>query len=129
MDCQSLPFLGWRMSSTSNRPSSSNTVSVGGLVNLPRDKVALDDGRFEVLLIRQPKNGKDWQSILTALTTLELGEDGAVVGFQTGEVTFTCDAPVAWTVDGEFGGEQAVTHIHSHTRAIAIASGAGPMPS
>ena len=103
-----------------------NTVSVGGLVNLPRDKVSLDDGKFEVLLIRQPKNGKDWQSILTALTTLELGEDGAVVGFQTGEVTFTCDAPVAWTVDGEFGGEQAVTHIHSRRRAVTIASG-GPL--
>ena len=46
-----------------------NTVSVGGLVNLPRDKVRLDDGLFEVLLIRQPKTAKDWQSILTALTT------------------------------------------------------------
>ena len=43
-----------------------NTVSVGGLVNLPRDKVLLDDGRFEVILIRQPKTAKDWQSILTA---------------------------------------------------------------
>ena len=46
-----------------------NTVSVGGLVNLPRDKVRLDDGRFEVILIRRPENGRDWQSILTALTT------------------------------------------------------------
>lgn len=100
-----------------------NTVSVGGLVNLPRDKVRLDDGLFEVILIRQPKTGKDWQSILTALTTLELGEDGAVVGFSAGEITFTCDAPVAWTVDGEFGGEQAVTTIHNQTRAITMACG------
>ena len=100
-----------------------NTVSVGGLVNLPRDKVQLDDGRFEVILIRQPKNGKDWQSILTALTTLELGEDGAVVGFEAGEVTFTCDTPVAWTVDGEFGGEQEVTHVKCLPQALTMASG------
>ena len=101
-----------------------NTVSVGGLVNLPRDKVLLDDGRFEVILIRQPKNAKDWQSILTALTTLELGEDGAVVGFSAGDITFTCDTPVAWTVDGEFGGEQEVTHVTCRPRALTIACGA-----
>ena len=104
-----------------------NTVSVGGLVNLPRDKVLLDDGRFEVILIRQPKTAKDWQSILTALTTLELSKDGegAVVGFSAGEVTFTCDAPVAWTVDGEFGGEQQVTTVKNLPRALTIACGAG----
>lgn len=100
-----------------------NTVSVGGLVNLPRDKVRLDDGLFEVLLLRQPKTPKDWQSILTALTTLELDEDGAVVGFPASEVTFTCDQSVAWTVDGEFGGEQAVTTVRNQTRAITMACG------
>lgn len=102
-----------------------NTVSVGGLVNLPRDKVLLDDGRFEVILIRQPKTAKDWQSILTALTTLELSKDGegAVVGFSAGEVTFTCDAPVAWTVDGEFGGEQQITTVRNLPRALTIACG------
>ena len=104
-----------------------NTVSVGGLVNLPRDKVLLDDGRFEVILIRQPKTAKDWQSILTALTTLELSKDGegAVVGFSAEEVTFTCDAPVAWTVDGEFGGEQQITTVKTLPRALTIACGAG----
>lgn len=100
-----------------------NTVSVGGLVNLPRDKVLLDDGRFEVILIRQPKNGKDWQSILTALTNLEMAEDGAVVGFSAEEITFACDKPLAWTVDGEFGGEQEVTHVRCLSRALAIACG------
>lgn len=100
-----------------------NTVSVGGLVNLPRDKVLLDDGRFEVILIRQPKNGKDWQSILTALTSLQMVEDGAVTGFSAGDVTFTCGQPVAWTVDGEFGGEQAVTHVKNLPQALTMACG------
>lgn len=100
-----------------------NTVSVGGLVNLPRDKVLLDDGRFEVILIRQPKTPKDWQSILTALTTLQMVEDGAVVGFSASEITFNSDAPVAWTVDGEFGGEQAVTAVKNLPRALMMACG------
>ena len=102
-----------------------NTVSVGGLVNLPRDKVRLDDGLFEVILIRQPKTPKDWQDILTALTTLELAGDGdgAVVGLQAEEITFTCDRPVAWTVDGEFGGEQAVTVVKNLPGALTMACG------
>ena len=100
-----------------------NTVSVGGLVNLPRDMVRLDDGLFEVILIRQPRTIEDWQSILTALTTMEPDEDGAVLAFPAGEVTFTCDQSVAWTVDGEFGGEQTVTTVRNRTRAITMACG------
>ena len=103
-----------------------NTVSVGGLVNLPRDMVRLDDGLFEVILLRQPRTIEDWQSILTALTTLEPDEDGAVLAFSTGEVTFACDQSVAWTVDGEFGGEHTVTTVRNQTRAITMACGIGP---
>ena len=102
-----------------------NTVSVGGLVSLPRDKVLLDDGRFEVILIRRPENGKDWQSILTTLTTLELAQDGAVTGFAASEITFECGQSTAWTLDGEFGGEQAVTHVKNLPQAITIACGPG----
>ena len=87
------------------------------------DKVLLDDGRFEVILIRQPKTPKDWQSILTALTTLQMAEDGAVVGFSASEITFASDVPVAWTVDGEFGGEQAVTTVKNLPRALMMACG------
>ena len=100
-----------------------NTVSVGGLVNLPRDVVRLDDGLFEVILIRLPRTIEDWQSILTALTAMEPDEDGAVVAFPASEVTFTCDQSVAWTVDGEFGGEHAVTTVRNQARAITMACG------
>ena len=100
-----------------------NTVSVGGLVNLPRDMVRLDDGLFEVILIRQPKTLEDWQSILAALNTMEPSENGAVVAFPAGEVTFTCDRDVAWTVDGEFGGEHTVATVRNQTRAITMACG------
>lgn len=100
-----------------------NTVSVGGLVNLPRDKVCLDDGLFEVLLIRQPKSIEDWQSILVALTTQEMVEGGAVIGFTAGEVTFTCERSVAWTVDGEFGGQRTVTQVKNLQKELVLACG------
>jgi diacylglycerol kinase family enzyme len=100
-----------------------NTVSVGGLVNLPKDKVQLDDGVFEVLLIRQPKNPKDWQDILAALTTQTLVDGGAVIGFPASRVTFTCDQSVSWTLDGEFGGERKVTVIENVNQAYLLACG------
>ncbi len=100
-----------------------NTVSVGGMVNLSRELVRLDDGKFEVLLVRMPKTPEDWQSVLAALNLHELTETGAVVGFTASEVTFTCDELVAWTVDGEFGGAQTVTTVVNHPRAVSIVYG------
>lgn len=98
-----------------------NTASVGGVLSLPRDKVKLDDGEFEVLLVRQPKSSSDWQSILTALSKKDVVQDGAVVGFTANEVTFRCDKPVAWTVDGEFGGKREETVVTNLYRAVQIA--------
>lgn len=103
----------------------SNTLSVGGMMSLPRDEVKLDDGKFEVLLVRPPKTPKDWQSILASLNAQEAErEDGAVTGFTASQVTFRCDRPVAWTVDGEFGGEREETAIRNLPRALTIACGA-----
>ena len=102
----------------------SNTLSVGGVMSLPKDEVKLDDGKFEVLLVRPPKTPKDWQSILASLNAQKAErEDGAVVGFAAREVSFRCDRPVAWTVDGEFGGEREVTRIRNLPRALTIACG------
>ena len=100
-----------------------NTVSVGGLLNLPKNMVKLDDGLFEVLLVRTPKNPADLQSILLSLTTQNLAEGGPVVGFPAGRVTFTCDEPLPWTLDGEFGGEHSVTTIENQQRAFVLACG------
>lgn len=101
----------------------SNTVSVGGLVNLPKEMVQLDDGLFEVILIRQPKNAKDWQDILTSLTTQKLMDGGMVTGFAARKVTFTSAEPVSWTLDGEFGGERTVTAVENLPQAFVLACG------
>lgn len=98
-----------------------NTVSMGGVFSLPRELVRLDDGQFEVILIRKPQTAKDWQSILTMLGKPELRLEGAVIAFHADEVTFRSDAPVAWTVDGEFGGERKETAVKNLHRAIHIA--------
>lgn len=100
-----------------------NTVSVGGLVKLPSDRVKLDDGQFEVLLVRKPKTPADYSNVIRALTTQSVPEDSPLVAFTASQVTFTCDEPLPWTVDGEFGGEHCVTHIENHRQTIVLACG------
>ncbi len=100
-----------------------NTVSVGGLLNLPVDKVKLDDGLFEVLLIRKPKHAADLQTILRSLTTLQFVEDGPIVGFRAKEITFTCQSLLPWTLDGEFGGAHTCAVIENHPQAFVLACG------
>jgi len=100
-----------------------NTVSLGGVVSLPRGLVRQDDGEFEVLLIRKPHTFKDWQEILTSAANLHLPCSGAVEAFTAKEVTFRCDRPVAWTVDGEFGGERTETIARVLPRAVRIVAG------
>ena len=104
-----------------------NTVSVGGLVNLPRSMVKLDDGLFEVLLIRTPKSAIDYQTVIHALMSQEIPMeeegDSLLVGFPAGEVTFTCDTPVPWTLDGEFGGEHTTLRVENRQQAVTLACG------
>lgn len=83
--------------------SVTNTTSIGGIINLPSDKVSLDDNRFEVLLIRQPQNPAALHNILSGLNSKKYEEHG-IFFFHTDYIAFEFDTDVAWTTDGEFGG-------------------------
>lgn len=100
-----------------------NTVSVGGLLNLPSDVVKLDDGLFEVILVRKPHSAADYQSIFHALATQTIPENGSILAFTAGKVRFSCSETVPWTLDGEFGGEHSVTVIENHPKAFVLTCG------
>ena len=98
-----------------------NTVSVGGVMSLPKDLVKTDDGQFEVLLARKPRTLKDWQDIIQFATNLQIPYSGAVEAFTAKEVTFHCEQPVAWTVDGEYGGTRADTLVKVLPHSVQVA--------
>lgn len=98
----------------------SNTRSVGGFQGWPKDQVKLDDGAFEVLLVRRPKNLIEVQAILNAVLKQNVSEDGPVAAFHANKVTFTAREAVAWTLDGEFGGEHTKAEIENVTRAMRL---------
>lgn len=96
-----------------------NTLQVGGMKNLlPRD-IALDDGLFEVLLVKNPKNPIDLNKILSAVMKKDFYAD-CFDYFKTAEITVKCEKPLAWTLDGENGGSHLKTHITCHQKALRI---------
>lgn len=104
-----------------------NTFSVGGLKGpvLPADRVVLDDGQFEVVLVRKDIKMVDLSNVLTSLVRNVPVDTAAVVSFETSRLTITSDTPIPWTLDGEYGGTYASSEVVNCQRAVTIVHGKG----
>ncbi|HAX74233.1 MAG TPA: diacylglycerol kinase [Firmicutes bacterium] len=81
----------------------SNSDSVGGIRQAFGQVANLNDGLFEVTLIKMPQNIIDLHRILTDFLNTEYDPE-YVMTFKTNRITFECNEPVKWTLDGEEGG-------------------------
>ena len=99
----------------------SNTVSVGGFRSLPAKQVKLDDGQFEVVLVKMPRTAADYQSLIQSL--IHQTPHGCVIGFSASRVRFVTPKPLAWTLDGEFGGAHTEAEVVVQPRAITLVHG------
>lgn len=102
----------------------SNTLSIAGIKGNPVRPIALDDGLFEVMLVRQPKNLFQLQHILKALTNVESDDKGLVTCFRANKVRIISDQDLAWTLDGEYGGDHRVVEVSNCHQAVTIVYGA-----
>ena len=96
-----------------------NSVSVGGFKGITGSDVHLDDGVFEVTLIKNPRNPIELNEILAYLTSL-IDDSDLIYSFKTNEIKFTSKEPVGWTLDGEFGGEHTELTIKNLQKRIEI---------
>jgi len=103
----------------------SNSQSIGGVKPPKVEQVVLDDGLFEVTLVKKPLSLADLTDGLQALVNLSPADrSGVLVQFQARDLTFTCEQPIPWTVDGEFGGSQPVSRVVNRQKALRIVRGA-----
>lgn len=87
----------------------SNSMSVGGIVKFNDSVVKLNDGEFEVLLIKNPTTILQFQSIVDGILRKDLSRNG-IEFFHAREVTVLGGANVPWTLDGEFSeGKDSIT--------------------
>ena len=99
-----------------------NSVSVGGFKGITGKNVVIDDGVFEVTLIKQPKNPFDLQLILGALLGMDVKTD-SILSFKASKMVFDGDEKVPWVLDGEYGGSPKRVRVTNYKRAIRIMSG------
>lgn len=99
----------------------SNSVSVGGFQGMKNHDVILDDGKFEVLLVETPTSLAELNAIIAAL--LARTPNAKVRSFQTSHIAFHCNTPVAWTLDGEYGGDHEDTYVEILPQAVRMIRG------
>ena len=95
-----------------------NSVSIGGFKNLFSEKFFLDDGLFEILLIRMPRNINQLQTIIIDLMNKNLASN-MFVYMQSDSIKFESE-PMGWSLDGEFGGIIENVEIRNFSKAIPI---------
>ncbi len=98
-----------------------NSSSVAGLLSL--NEFLLDDGLYEVTLIKTPGNPLDLQRIIHSLLNIDIDIDTAYIkSFRTSKIKFECSEEIQWTIDGEFGGAYKSVDICNNKQAIVLMS-------
>lgn len=96
-----------------------NADSVGGFKGITGKDVGLDDGLFEVTLIKRPKNIIELQHIINTLLVRDL-EDEFIYSFHASKLKMFCEEEVAFTVDGEYGGSYKEAYFENHQQALSF---------
>ena len=96
-----------------------NSTSVGGFKGMTGKDVELDDGIFEVTLIKKPRNPRDLNEIIASLVNL-VDDTEMIYSFKTRNVKFITKKEIPWTLDGEFGGNHIEVEIANIQQAVDI---------
>lgn len=96
-----------------------NSMSVGGFKRITGKYVELDDGEFEVTLIKRPTNAIELNQILTDLVNRNIDTD-QMYCFKTASLHIESEEEVPWTLDGEFGGKHYVVDMQNRKQALEI---------
>lgn len=96
-----------------------NSSSVGGFKRITGKYVQLDDGEFEVTLIKKPANPIELNLIMAALINRNINTD-CMYCFKAKELRIVSEEEIAWTLDGEFGGKHTEVDIYNRKQALDI---------
>ena len=97
----------------------SNSTSVGGVITLNPRLVDLRDGKFEVTLVRMPKDMSELAACVQALQTQTY--DCAAITFRSvSSLTIRQSPEVDWTLDGERAEGREEIRIENLHRAIRL---------
>ena len=96
-----------------------NSTSIGGLMRLEAERVVLDDGKFELLLIPNPHTPADLQNLVVALLNQQYDSQGLVFRHVSSIRLETEDA-LPWSLDGEYAPSLAEVDIENRRQALEM---------
>lgn len=97
----------------------SNSLSVGGIVKYKKTTVELNDGEFEVLLIKKPDNILKLQPIIDGILRADFTREGMEF-FRAKSIKIEAENPVSWTLDGEFAEGEPEIFVENLHNAITF---------
>lgn len=99
--------------------SMSNSTSVAGIVKLKETMVSLGDGLSELVLVKDPGNVIGLGEIVDSVLSQRFDSDKVLI-LHTTHARFTFDKPVAWTRDGEAGGEHRTVELCNYPHPVKL---------
>ncbi len=99
----------------------SNSYVIAKVIYLDKNYVCLNDGKFEVLLVKNPKTAKGWASTITSALKKDFDEryiklvQGSHIELETLD-----GSPLPWTLDGEYGGDDSKVVIDIEKHAFSM---------
>ena len=100
--------------------SMSNSNSVAGMIRFTDSMVQLGDGLSELVLVKDPGNMEGVGDILSAVLTQSYEESANLLIVHTKKARFHFEKPVAWTRDGEAGGELTDVELRNYNAPVRI---------
>lgn len=96
-----------------------NSRSVGGFSKITGKHVDLNDGLFEVTLIKMPYNMIELNLILTSIIGHKIHSD-YMQCFKASSLTVEASEEIPWTLDGEFGGKHKEVRIQNEFQGLRL---------
>ena len=96
-----------------------NSTSIGGLMKLDPERVVLDDGLFELLLIPNPRTAADLQALVHALLNQEYDGQGLVFR-HVSSVRLETEEELPWSLDGEYAPSAPVVEIENRRQGLTM---------
>lgn len=97
-----------------------NSLSIGGFKNLLPPDTSLDDGLFEVVLVRTPKTLAVLNEMAVSLWGGKPEDDQYIFYRKTSRIIVRSEEKISWSLDGEFGGEEDMVRIENRKKLLSI---------
>ena len=97
--------------------SLNNSTSVGGLVHFSDEMVSIGDGMSELVLVKDPKTVEGFGDLVGSVLSQNYDSEKLII-VHTKKARFSFDRPVAWTRDGEAGGEHRSIELRNYHAPI-----------